>query len=149
METYTSGMSARRRYRRDRTSLVLAAALIVVGPAASCGSGLPVAAGGARVRAGTWGGAGIELVVGATGAKVDYDCAHGAVEETMTPDRDGRFDARGTWVREHPGPVRDGEAEDVHEARYVGEISGDQMTLRVVIADRSESLGPYTLTFGR
>jgi hypothetical protein len=100
-------------------------------------------------RAGTWGGEHISLEVTDQGGRVEYDCAHGTVDQRIVPDARGRFEVRGTHVREHGGPVRRGETEDSHPARFAGEIQGDTMTLTVTESDTKEVVGTFTLVFGQ
>lgn len=100
-------------------------------------------------RAGTWGGEHISLEVTDQGGRVEYDCAHGTVDQRIVPDARGCFDVRGTHVREHGGPVRRGETEDSHPARFAGEIQGDTMTLTVTESDTKEVVGTFTLVFGQ
>jgi hypothetical protein len=89
----------------------------------------------------------VRLDVSAAGATVEFDCAHGTVDQPMTLDAEGRFDARGTYVREHGGPVRPDEIEDSRPARYTGSVSGRSMSLTVVLDDGGR-LGPFALTLG-
>jgi len=100
-------------------------------------------------RTGTWGGEHISLEVTAQGGQVEYDCAHGTVDQRIVPDARGRFDVRGTHVREHGGPVRGDETAYSHPARFVGEIQGDTMTLTVTESDTKEAVGTFTLVFGQ
>ncbi|MEJ7811195.1 MAG: hypothetical protein WKG32_12350 [Gemmatimonadaceae bacterium] len=98
--------------------------------------------------AGDWGGEHIGLVVSTRGATVEYDCAHGTIDEPLAPDGRGRFEARGTHTREHGGPVREGEAADTHPARYEGVVQGPAMALTVTLTDTVRAIGTYTLTCG-
>ena len=100
------------------------------------------------VPPGVWGGTGIRLEVDATGATVEYDCAHGTITERMVIDREGRFDVRGTHVREHGGPVRENEEEVAQPARYAGQVDGGSMTLTVMLPDARQTIGRFTLTRG-
>ena len=100
-------------------------------------------------RTGTWGGEHISLEVTGQGGQVEYDCAHGTIDQKIIPDARGRFDLRGTHVREHGGPVRKDETADSHPARFVGEIKGDTMTLAVTESDTKESVGTFTLVYGQ
>ena len=104
--------------------------------------------GDGRVAAGTWGGTGIRLEVTAAGASIEYDCAHGSIDEPLTTDRDGQFVASGTHVREHGGPIRQDEAPDRHPARYQGRTSGDMLRLTVTLTDLRQDIGTFTLTRG-
>jgi hypothetical protein len=100
-------------------------------------------------QAGTWGGEHIGLEVNAQGGQVEYDCAHGTIEQKIVTDAQGNFKLRGTHVREHGGPVRKDETEDAHPARYEGQIKGDMMTLTVTESDTNQLVGTFTLVFGR
>jgi hypothetical protein len=101
-----------------------------------------------RVTAGTWGAQGINVEVTETGAVIEYDCAHGTVEEAMTLDGSGRFEARGVHAREHPGPIREGESRG-QPAVYSGKVDGDTLTLTVKLAGSDEVIGTYTLVRGK
>jgi hypothetical protein len=92
---------------------------------------------------GAWGGAHAGLTLTAEGGTISYDCAHGTLDAPVRPDRDGRFDVIGVHVREHGGPVRAGEVLDAEPARYLGQVTGDSMVLRVLVGP--DTLGPFTL----
>src|SRR6476619_3890527 len=100
------------------------------------------------VATGSWGGIGIRLNVTGTGATVDYDCANGTIDQPLVVDRDGRFSAAGTHVREHGGPIRVDEVLDRHPARYQGQLSGTSMKLNVTLIDAVQTIGPFDLTLG-
>jgi len=100
-------------------------------------------------RTGTWGGEHISLEVTAQGGQVEYDCAHGTIDQKIVSDARGRFDLRGTHVREHGGPVRKDETADSHPARFAGQIKGDTMTLTVTESDTKELVGTFTLVYGQ
>jgi hypothetical protein len=101
------------------------------------------------VAVGDWGGEHVRLTVGATSAAVEYDCAHGTIDGPLVVRSDGRFEAGGTYTREHGGPIRDGEVPDVHPARYTGRVEGDRMSLTVDVLDTSGIVpGQYTLARG-
>ena len=102
---------------------------------------------GARI--GTWGGEHISLEVTARGGQVEYDCAHGTIDQKIVPDARGRFDLRGTHVREHGGPVRKDETADSHPARFNGEIKDKTMTLSVTESDTKETVRTFTLVYGQ
>jgi hypothetical protein len=101
------------------------------------------------IEKGTWGGPHIQLDVTDGGASVQYDCAHGTIDERLTLDAAGRFDVRGTHAREHGGPVRIDEKESREAARYAGRVEGETMTLTVTLADSKEPLGTFTLKRGQ
>lgn len=98
---------------------------------------------------GAWGGEHILLTVSSTGSMVEYDCAHGTIEGSIVPDRDGTFTLPGIHVREHGGPVREDEVPDEHPARYWGWTDGSRMRLTVTLTDTGETRGPYELRLGR
>ena len=97
---------------------------------------------------GQWGGPHIDLVTTDSGAAIKYDCAHGRITEAVLPDVFGAFVARGVHVREHGGPIREGEIPDQHPARYAGRIEGNTMTLTVTLTDSATTLGTFTLVRG-
>jgi hypothetical protein len=80
----------------------------------------------------------------ANGVRLDFDCAHGSIEGAVALDADGRFDVRGVFTKESPGPVRPN-ASSGEAARFVGRIDGDAMTLSIVLAGSGERVGGYTL----
>ena len=96
----------------------------------------------------TWGGDHVRINVRDGGADIEYDCAHGTIDEPVAPDSTGRFDLKGTHVRERGGPVRQGEKADARPARYTGRINEGTMTLTVKLDGSSEELGAFTLTRG-
>jgi len=96
------------------------------------------------VPAGVWGAQHVNLDVSSTGAKIEYDCAHGTIDGPMSLDAGDRFDVRGTHVREQPGPVPEKEPTGV-PARYTGRLEGDSLTITVTLTDSSEVVGTFTL----
>ncbi len=115
---------------------------LIVGLAAlaACGDG-PTA----TTLVGDWGGEHVALTITSLGGSLEFDCAHGTIDEPIVPDADGAFDARGVYVREHGGPIREGEPPDSHPARYVGRIDRSRMTLTVTLMDGDEWIAHYTL----
>lgn len=106
-----------------------------------------LAAEGQRVVVGDWGGQHVRLSVKDGRASVDFDCAHGTIEQRMALDQEGRFDAEGDFVREHGGPVRKDEVEEHQRVRYRGSVEERAMTLTVVFAD-GQGMGPFQLAQG-
>lgn len=76
------------------------------------------------VATGTWGGDHIGLEVTDKGAQVDFDCAHGSIDEPLTLDSDGRFGAKGSYAPEGPGPQREDQSGQGRPARYAGRVQG-------------------------
>jgi hypothetical protein len=92
---------------------------------------------------GKWGGVGLSVEVGASGAKVELDAAHGRIDGPLILDAEGRFEANGTLVRERPGPTRIGDENAPSEpARYRGTIAGDTLTLDVTLTKSGAAIGP-------
>ncbi|HLA88833.1 MAG TPA: hypothetical protein VJL28_00195 [Gemmatimonadaceae bacterium] len=98
---------------------------------------------------GSWGGPHLLLILTPTGGTAEYDCAHGAVTEPVRVDGEGRFEAAGTFVREHGGPIRNDETLPTYPARYAGRIIGDVMTLAVTRTDSAIAIGAFSLERGR
>lgn len=113
--------------------------------ASACGTLLCAAIAADRVPTGTWGGDRVQLNVTERGATTEYDCAHGTVDQPLEVDRAGRFNATGRHVLEHAGPVRADEPPDSHPASYEGRLSGDALTLSVVLTDTGDEVGTFSL----
>lgn len=90
---------------------------------------------------GVWGGRSVSLALTASSGTVEYDCAHGRINQALLPNERGAVRALGVHVRERGGPVREGEAEDSLPAIYIGSVTRDQLTLRVVVGP--DTLGPF------
>ena len=101
-----------------------------------------------RVARGVWGGEHIQMEVTENGARLEYDCAHGTIEQPLVLDDAGRFEWTGTHTRERGGPVRIGDKPDSHPARYTGHVDGKTMTLTLTLTDTQDTFDPYTLTQG-
>jgi hypothetical protein len=82
------------------------------------------------------------------GARLEYDCAEGVIEQPLRPDGDGQFTATGTHTPGHGGPVRVGEILPALPARYDGHVEGEQMNLRVTLTDTGVELGSFQLRRG-
>lgn len=101
------------------------------------------------VATGVWGGEHIRLQVTDNGASLEYDCAHGTIDQPLKLDAEGRFEVKGTHTRERGGPVRRDERPDNQPARYTGRVEGQTMTLKVLLIDSpSATAETYTLTQG-
>ena len=127
-------------------SLVLGTSSFLLG--ATC-SGAAASGESRRVAAGSWGGMGIGMVVTETGARIEYDCAHGTISEPLLLDADGRFDVKGLHFREHGGPVREGEDSNGRPVRCSGQVTGDTMTLTVTPEGSDAPIGSYKLVHGK
>ncbi len=96
-----------------------------------------------------WGGAHISVEVTASGARLNYDCAHGTIDEPIIPDHGGRFAVKGTHVIERGGPIRADQSNSGQPARYTGTVAGQTMTLTVTLTDTREVIDTYTVTRGQ
>lgn len=102
-----------------------------------------------RAVTGMWGGTHIGLQATAEGASLEFDCAHGAINQPIVVDDRGRFNVQGTYTAESHGPIRQGREPKDSPARYTGSVSGDTMTLTVVLADTTETNDTFTLVRGK
>ena len=94
---------------------------------------------------GTWGGDHVRVTVGTSSSLLEYDCAHGSIDQPFTVDAAGRFDLAGTHVIETPGPIREGVEPVRHPARYTGSTDGKALTFTVTLTDSNQAFGPFTL----
>jgi hypothetical protein len=101
-----------------------------------------------RLSPGAWGGDHITLAVADANAHLELDCAHGDIPAVPTLDRQGEFEMAGTYVREHGGPIRQGETLDSHPAIYAGRVASTTMTLTIRLSDTNEAVGTFTLVSG-
>ena len=103
---------------------------------------------GGRLMAGVWGGTGANLTVmdPASGASIEFDCAHGTIAGPLDLASDGGFKWKGTWAFEGgPQPIPPLPPKDVV---YAGKVKDDQMTLSVVY-DNGTMGGPWMLTWNK
>lgn len=101
-----------------------------------------------RIATGVWGGLHINLEVGAKSAKVEYDCAHGAIAGPLVVDNNGNFELRGSFTPERGGPVRADETPESRPATYSGTVKGNTMTLTLKVSGVDES-ETFTLERGK
>jgi hypothetical protein len=128
-----------------RQPLLLLALLALL--ASACGK---VSGPSATIPQGLWGGDGIQMVVTATGASVDYGCDAGTVDEPLFLDLNERFSLRGTYSFGRGGPREAGVSPSTpHPARYEGTSDGRRLTLTVYLSDLARGAGEYRLEFGR
>ena len=120
----------------------LAVAAATLGPGASGGDTR-------RVAPGTWGANGIAMEVTESGARIEYDCAHGTITGPLVLDAEGRFAVKGRHFQEHGGPVRDGEDSNGQPVRYTGQVTGDTMTLAVTPEASDTAISSHTLVRGK
>ena len=102
------------------------------------------------VPTGSWGGEHIQLNAMETGAKVEYDCAFGTIDEPLLLEKDGTFEAHGIHVYERGGPIQLGEPPlKQHPAIYRGSVDGTQMRLTVTLRETERAVGVFSLGLGR
>ncbi|HEX9365608.1 MAG TPA: hypothetical protein VF921_03215 [Vicinamibacterales bacterium] len=80
-----------------------------------------------------WGGDHLEMQITAEGARLEFDCAAGTIDERVSPDAQGAFKVKGTFTPETHGPVRDDAAPRTVKATYAGTIKDEVMSLRLEI----------------
>lgn len=92
-----------------------------------------------------WGGDHIAVEVTASGATIEFDCAHGTIDSVLTLDQDGRFDVAGSYTRERPGPIRDDDPPQSQAARYRGSLKDATLTLVITLTSTKDEL-TFTVT---
>jgi hypothetical protein len=110
----------------------------------ACATSGPGATDLERVPAGEWGGPSVQLTVSESAARIEFDCAHGTLDGPLRLDGEGRFDVRGTFVREG-GPERPEEKGE--PVRYAGKTDGESMQLTVT-KEGGEAIGTFSLRKG-
>jgi hypothetical protein len=99
---------------------------------------------------GIWGGVGIQMIVTAAGASIDYGCDAGTVDQPLSVSLNERFSLQGTYSFGRGGPRQVGDPPSKPQpARYEGTSDGKQLTLSVFLPDLARSAGDYRLEFGR
>ena len=143
---FSSGRSSRRRISSALVIALLAVCAPVVRNAARA-YGPPQAAQLRRMAPGLWGGDHVRMMVSRTGARLEYDCADSTIDEPITLDAKGKFNAKGSYTPDRGGPRRGGPT-PAARARYVGEVSADTMKLTVTLESTKEPVGAFTLRRG-
>jgi hypothetical protein len=101
-----------------------------------------------KLPTGVWGGDHIRAEVTDKGAEIEFDCAHGSIEEAIVPDAKGGFDVSGKFAPQHGGPVRNDEDSKGISVRYVGRVQASELTLTIINTDTKATIGEFTLTHG-
>jgi hypothetical protein len=125
--------------RAERHALVLGAIVVAFW---ACGSG---PTGPSTPLTGVWGGDHISLTVADARSHVELDCAHGSIPDPLIVNIRHEFNATGTFVREHGGPIRVDQLPDSHPAIYFGSVTVTTMVLTVQLTDTNEVIGSFTL----
>jgi len=124
-------------------------ALVLLLPVAFCWQEAALGGKSRNVRKGVWGGEHIMLSVEKNQARVEYDCAHGIIDQPMKVDSRGRFKLTGTHTSESGGPDIKGREPVKHPALYTGQLTGNKMVISVTLADTKETIGSFTVTYGK
>jgi hypothetical protein len=100
------------------------------------------------IAPGNWAGDGIKLEIGESGSALQFACAQGEITERLMRDPKGDFSAAGTYTRRTPGPQRDG-GDAASKATFIGRITGNTMTMKVVLTGPGTTVGEFTLELNR
>jgi hypothetical protein len=101
-----------------------------------------------RLATGVWGGEHIRAEVSNSGAEIEFDCAHGSIEEPIAISSGRKFDVRGKYIPQHAGPIRRDEENTGTLVRYAGQVTDKEMTLIISDANTKETIATFTLTHG-
>src|SRR6266550_6332883 len=93
-----------------------------------------------KLANGVWGGQHIRAEVTDSGANIEFDCAHGAIDQPIVLDGKGSFDVKGKFTPEHGGPTRRDEESNDRLVRYVGQVKGQTLTLTITDAGTKETI---------
>lgn len=94
---------------------------------------------------GLWGGPHAGIVFQGGLGDVEFDCASGTIDGTVTPGKDGSFMGQGTYRTGTSGPVRVGQFFKSQRATYMGTVvDKTNMTLNVELEDGTH-IGPFSL----
>lgn len=130
--------------RTMRVVMMLIGGLALTGASGTCPSDGPK-----QLPADQYGGDHMGMVVADSATTIDYDCATGRMPGVVALDASGRFDVAGVFVRGHGGPIRIGEPEDSHPARYSGRLDGKALDVTVTVTDGSVPVQQYSLRRGQ
>ena len=100
------------------------------------------------VASGIWGGQNAQLDVTEDGARIRFSCAHGELSQPLTLDAEGRFSAKGTFVAQGMGPLREDDPPKSRPAVYSGAVRDNVMKLTVTVEGSKEEGGTFELTQG-
>lgn len=100
-----------------------------------------------RVAKGIWGGENVRMEVTDDGANLQFSCSSGAIDGPL-PITDGKFEVKGTFTRQTPGPTRENGPKP-QPATFRGSVDNEKMALTVTLAESKELLGEFTLELGK
>src|SRR6266850_1056540 len=101
-----------------------------------------------RLANGVWGGQHIRAEVTDSGTDIEFDCAHGTIDQPIVLDAKGSFDVKGKFTPERGGPIRRDEKSNDRLVRYVGQVKDQAMTLTIRDAGTKETIDSFSLTHG-
>ena len=127
---------------RHARGWVLAVAIV---SSVACGTSLGPSS---PLPTGGWGGDHVSMIVGESSVHIELDCAHADITGVLLIDARGQFNATGTFVREHGGPIRLGEPPDSHPASFAGSVTSTIMALTIRLTDTDDVIGNFTLARG-
>ena len=129
----------------------MAASVLLACAASSCGSMGPRGAlpgsTATPVKSGQWGGPHIAMTVAPSKADIEFDCGKAAISGAIDADADGAFAVPGTFMPERPGPSTP-DAPPSRPMRMTGSVKGDDMHVTIVLTDKDEAIGEFSLTHG-
>ena len=100
------------------------------------------------IALGPWGGSHVSMEVTLAGARLEYDCAAGVIEEPLRLDAESRFTSMGLHTPGRGGPIREGEVLPSFRARYDGQVMNAEMSLRVTLTETGVEVGVFQLRRG-
>ena len=101
-----------------------------------------------KLANGVWGGQHVRVEITEAGAQFEFDCAHGAISQSIQLDSGGKFDVPGKFAPEHAGPVQRDEESNYRDVRYAGHVSQQEMTLTISDTRTKEVIGTFELKHG-
>jgi hypothetical protein len=101
-----------------------------------------------KLPGGVWGGQHIRAEVTDSGADIEFDCAHGTIDQPIVLDSKGSFDVNGIFTPERGGPVRRNQKSNDRLVRYLGQVKNQELTLTITDAGTKETIDSFTLTHG-
>jgi len=96
---------------------------------------------------GKWGGPDVSMTVGESSAELQFACGDGEITGSIELDKNNRFKTDGTYSRRGPGPIREGD--HGRPAEYIGHLSGDRLTLKIILKIDNSEIGEYVLDKGK
>ena len=129
----------------------IAASVLVACAASSCGSmgprGTLPGSTATPVKSGQWGGPHIAMTVASSKTDIEFDCGKATIGGAIDAGSDGTFAVPGTFMPERPGPTTP-DAPPSRPMRMSGSVKGDDMHVTIVLTDKDEAIGDFTLTLG-